>query len=316
MAERPQVLFINGDRIGDCVMMSAALPILRRQFPGCAITMACGPHAAPLFRAAPGVERVIPLPQKKGGMHWLDLYRQVAGTHWDLVVDIRGSSIAWLLRARERRVYNRAWETGQHKVEMVSRMMGADQTADPEIVIDATAQFRADQIIGADTRPIIALAPIASLPIRSWPLDRWAGLVEGLKAEPRFDGWRFMMVGGPGDRDAAAPSLAAAGDRGIDCVGQSDILASAAAIRRAALFVGNDSGLMHVSAAVGTPTLGVFGPSEWWHKAPWGERGRIVAAAPERGTFAPIEVLGVDQVLAATLALHDAFIPARQHPVP
>ena len=313
---RPKVLFINGDRIGDCVMMSAALPILRDQFPSCAITMACGPHAAPLFRAAPGIDRIIPLPKKKAGMHWLDLYRQVAATHWDLVVDIRGSSIAWLLRARERRVYNRSWETGRHKVEMVSRMMLSDLTGEPEIVLDDAARACAEEIIGADPAPIIALAPIASLPIRSWPLDRWAGLVERLKAEPRFDGWRIMMVGGPGDREAAAPSLAIAGERGIDCVGKSDILASAAAIGRAALFVGNDSGLMHVSAAMGTPTLGVFGPSEWWHKAPWGPNGRVVAAAPERGTYAPIEALDVDQVFAATVALYDAFIPGRDAAAP
>ncbi|MNE60930.1 ADP-heptose--LPS heptosyltransferase 2 [compost metagenome] len=117
-----------------------------------------------------------------------------------------------------------------------------------------------------------------------------------------------MLVGGPGDHPAAAPALAAAGERGIDCVGRGDILASAAAIARSALFVGNDSGLMHVAAATGTPTLGLFGPSEWWHKAPWGPKGRVLASSPVRGEFKPIEELTVEHVFEGVLALHDAYI--------
>jgi len=129
--------------------------------------------------------------------------------------------------------------------------------------------------------------------------------------EPRFEGWRFMPVGGPGDHAAAAPALAVAGDRGIDAVGKSDILASAALLERATLFVGNDSGLMHVSAAAGTPTLGLFGPSEWWHKAPYGSKGVVLAAAKQRGQFAPITDLSVEEVFAATLALYDTYAAPR-----
>ena len=116
-----------------------------------------------------------------------------------------------------------------------------------------------------------------------------------------------MLVGGPGDHAPAAPALAAAGALGIDFVGRGDILASAAAIDRAALFVGNDSGLMHVAAAAGRPTLGLFGPTEWWLFGPRGPRTRTVASNPVRGQFAPIEALTVDAVFEGTLALHDAY---------
>jgi len=74
-----------------------------------------------------------------------------------------------------------------------------------------------------------------------------------------------------------------------------------------ALFVGNDSGLMHVAAAAGRPTLGLFGPTEWWLYGPWGPRTRTVASNEVRGQFAPIEDLTVDRVFSAVLDLHDAF---------
>jgi len=317
-----KVLFVTSNRIGDCVISSGVIREIARQIPGAEITVACGRPPAPFFRSAPGVERVIILDKKKAAGHWLGLWRQVVGTRWDLVIDIRGSALAWLIPARRRVVYNRRWETGVPKVEMVSRLMGADRNLDPELFVDARARAEAAAIIepqldaGVGHGPIIALAPIAHQPGKSWPADRWGALVERLQAEPRFDGWRVMLVGGPGDHAPAAPALAAAGSAAIDFVGKGDILASAAAIDRADLFVGNDSGLMHVGAAAGRPTLGLFGPTEWWLYGPWGPKTRTAASNETRGQFAPIEALSVDHVFEATLALHDAYIAGHEAVAP
>ena len=313
-ARSPKVLFVSSNRIGDCVISSGVIREIGRQLPGAAITVACGRPPAPFFRSAPGVERVIILDKKKMAGHWVDLWKQVVGTRWDLVIDIRGSALSYLIPAKRRVIYNRSWETGLRKVEMVSRLMGSQTPLEPEIFFDAQARAEAAAVIdpqlasGSGPGPIIALAPIAHQPGKSWPADRWGQLVEKLKAEPRFDGWRFMAVGGPGDRPPATPALEAAGARGVDFVGKGDILASAAAIDRATLFVGNDSGLMHVSAAAGRPTLGLFGPTEWWLYGPWGPRTRMAASNETRGAFAPIEDLSVDHVFEAVLALHTDFV--------
>ncbi len=314
----PRVLFVTSNRIGDCVISSGVIREIGRQIPGARITVACGRPPAPFFRSAPGVERVIVLDKKKLAGHWFDLWKQVVGTRWDLVIDIRGSALSYLVPARRRVVYNRSWETGLRKVEMVSRLMGSETPLEPEIFLDDRARAEAAAVIdpqltgGAGPGPIIALAPIAHQPGKSWPADRWGQLVERLMAEPRFAGWRFMPVGGPGDRPPATPALETAVERAIDFVGKGDILASAAAIDRAALFVGNDSGLMHVAAALGRPTLGLFGPTEWWLYGPWGPRTRTVASNGTRGEFAPIEDLTVERVFSAVIDLHDAFIGAER----
>ncbi|MBU1323923.1 MAG: glycosyltransferase family 9 protein [Alphaproteobacteria bacterium] len=309
----PQVLFVTSNRIGDCVISSGVIREIGRQLPGAEITVACGRPPAPLFRAAPGVVEVIPWDKKPLSGHWFALWNRARSTRWDLVIDVRGSALAWGLNAKRRVVYSRRLETGRRKVETATAMMGATEPLHPEIFLDDRARAEAAAVIdpqlagGAGHGPILALAPIAHQPGKSWPADRWGALVEKLKAEPRFDGWRFMPVGGPGDRPPATPALEAAGPRGIDFVGKGDILASAAAIDRAALFVGNDSGLMHVAAAAGRPTLGLFGPTEWWLYGPWGPRTRTVASNEVRGQFAPIEDLTVDRVFSAVIDLHDAF---------
>lgn len=310
----PRVLFVTSNRIGDCVISSGVIREIGRRIPGARITVACGRPPAPFFRSAPGVERVIVLDKKKLAGHWLDLWKQVVGTRWEMVVDIRGSALSYLVPARRRVVYNRSWETGLRKVEMVSRLLGSETPLEPEIFLDDRARTEAAAVIdpqlagGAGPGPIIALAPIAHQPGKSWPADRWGLLVAMLMAEPRFAGWRFMPVGGPGDRPPATPALETAGERAIDFVGKGDILASAAAIDRAALFVGNDSGLMHVAAALGRPTLGLFGPTEWWLYGPWGPQTRTVASNETRGQFAPIEDLTVERVFSAVIDLHDAFV--------
>lgn len=307
----PRVLFVSPNRIGDSVIASGIVREITRQMPGARITVAAGRPPAAFFRSAPGVEQIIPVDKTKAGRHWLKLWAAVVGTRWDLVIDTRGSALAYLVRADRRIVYGRRWETGEPKVEIISRLMGADRSLEPELFIDDRARAEAAAVIEPQLAtapgPILALAPIAHQPGKSWPADRWGALVERLRREPRFEGWRFMLVGGPGDHAPAAPALAAAGALGIDFVGRGDILASAAAIDRAALFVGNDSGLMHVAAAAGRPTLGLFGPTEWWLFGPRGPRTRTVASNPVRGQFAPIEALTVDAVFEGTLALHDAY---------
>ena len=308
----PKVLFVTSNRIGDCVISSGIIREIGRQIPGAEITVACGRPPAPFFRSAPGVERVIVLDKKKVAGHWVDLWRQVVGTHWALVIDIRGSALSYLLNADRRIVYNRSHETGLAKVDMVTRLLGAPAPLEPELFIDDRARAEAaaiiDPALATAPGPIMALAPIAHQPGKSWPADRWGQLVEMLKAEPRFAGWRFMPVGGPGDRPPATPALQAAGPLAIEFVGKGDILASAAAIDRAALFVGNDSGLMHVAAAAGKPTLGLFGPTEWWLYGPRGPRTAIAASNPVRGEFAPIEALTTERVFEAVIALHDVWI--------
>ena len=64
-------------------------------------------------------------------------------------------------------------------------------------------------------------------------------------------------------------------DRTIDLVGRTELLTAAAVLRRSALFIGNDTGLMHIAAASGLPTLGLFGPSDEQHYGPWGVHTRI-----------------------------------------
>ncbi|MBV9521439.1 MAG: glycosyltransferase family 9 protein, partial [Alphaproteobacteria bacterium] len=93
-----RVLFVTATRIGDAVLSTGILGELVERHAGARLTIAAGPAAAPLFEAVPGLERLIVLEKRRFARHWLGLYAAVAGTAWDLVIDLRGSALAYLLR--------------------------------------------------------------------------------------------------------------------------------------------------------------------------------------------------------------------------
>ena len=90
--------------------------------------------------------------------------------------------------------------------------------------------------------------------------------------------------------------MASARGRYVDLTGKVDLLTAYAALKRADLFIGNDSGLMHIAAAAGIPTIGLFGPSDERRYAPWGANTRAV-----RGPRSLDQFLAVDPALSQAI---------------
>ncbi|MDH5490302.1 MAG: glycosyltransferase family 9 protein, partial [Rhodospirillaceae bacterium] len=109
-----------------------------------------------------------------------------------------------------------------------------------------------------------------------WPAENFTALATSLVSDGGIiPGARIAVFAHESERDMAAPvidALIAEGRDVIDLVGTHHLLLVYACLRRCTFFVGNDSGLMHMAAAAGIPTLGLFGPSREDHYAPWGNK--------------------------------------------
>ncbi len=275
-----RILFITATRIGDAVLSSGVLDHVLRTRPDPRVTIACGPLAAPLFRAVPGLERVIVMAKKPGGRHWLDLWRQTVTARWDLVIDLRESATSWFLAAREKRV-KRNWpgnDGAVHRVEEAAAFLGVTPAPSPVLWLDELARARARALMPGG--PVLALAPAAAARFKEWPPDSFAALARAITAPGAvLDGAHVVLLGGPGDESttrAVAQHLDPA--RTLDFTGQLDLQETGACLEGASLFVGNDSGLMHMAAAAGAPTLGLFGPTDERIYGPWGQRTASVRA--------------------------------------
>ncbi len=283
-----KVLFVTSNRIGDAMLTTGVLAHLVDTMPEARFTVACGPLAAPLFVSLPRLDATIGLHKGPGKLHWLSLWAQTVATYWDLVVDMRGSGLAWLLAARRRAVLG-ARDPSLHRVESAAKVLGISPAPSPRLWLDDTARSAARGILGDGQ--ILVLGATANWGGKIWPADRFAALAETLVAPGgALAGARVAVVGGPGEREIAVPLLARLGPSCIDLVGTQPLGIVAAAIAQASLYVGNDSGLMHVAAASGVPTLGLFGPSDDRHFRPWGENAAFLRTVESKDElFARIE---------------------------
>jgi lipopolysaccharide heptosyltransferase III len=275
------ILFITATRIGDAVLSTGLLAYLIACHPKARLTIAAGPVAAPLFEAIPVLERLLVIEKRRWASHWLPLYRAVALHHWDLVVDLRGSALAWVLRAAERKIMAKG-NPREHRVRQLARLFNLDPPPDPRLWTGPAHEREADRLIGPGA-PVLAIGPAANWRGKQWRAERFAELASRLTASTGLlSGFRVAVLGGAHERGQARPLLSAIPwERCIDLVGRVDLLTAAAVLRRCAMFIGNDTGLMHIAAASGTPTLGLFGPSPVVQYAPWGRHTAYVRSTDQ-----------------------------------
>jgi heptosyltransferase III len=311
------ILFVTSNRLGDAILSTGLLDHLIRTYPDCRITVVCGPVAAELFARMPNCERVIVLDKRRWSLHWPLLWAVAARRRWDKVVDIRGSGLAWMVRARRRAVMR---PRPGHKLSQLAAVLGIDPPPLPVAWFSAEDVARAAAFLPAGTPtgrpagrpapphvslptgwpaatpagpqtgpPLVALGPTANWTQKVWPADRFVALFRALAAGP-LPGAVPLVLAGPGaaERAMAAPVLAALPEA-IDLVGRLSLPEVAACLARAALFVGHDSGLMHLAAAAGAPTLGLFGPTPADEYAPAGRHSAVVIAMGRDMADLPVE---------------------------
>ena len=102
-----QILFITSSRVGDAILTTGILKYLTDRYQTAKFTIACGPVAKGLFDNVPGLEEVITMRKDSFLGHWRRLYFSTLSKHWDLVVDLRGSAIAWFLPTKKRLIYKK-----------------------------------------------------------------------------------------------------------------------------------------------------------------------------------------------------------------
>jgi heptosyltransferase-2 len=234
--------------------------------------------------------------------------------------------------SEEKGVKNRGWDRllthplpgghGEHEVRRalgVAAFLGArTDNGALELWTMPEDEAAADRLLGAagvlPGTPLVALAPGAGLPRRAWPAGRFAEVARRLA---EHDGLRPLILGGPEDRPFGAAIMAEAGPAAVDLTGRASLRETVALLRHCRLFVGNDSGPMHLAAAGGVPVVEVSchpcGADAEHHNAPerfgpWGTAGAVVRPEAPRppctdgcASVEPHCILGV-----SAAAVHDA----------
>jgi len=273
-----RLLFITSNRLGDAVLSTSVLRYFVETRPELRITVACGPVAAPIFEAVPNLERIITMPKQKRGGHWWRLWKSVVTTWWDVIIDLRGSATAFVLPGRKRIVLS-GNDDSIHRVEQLGRLIGVTPPLKPHIWVGPDNIAKANTLLPAAPHPVLAIGPTANWPGKMWPVERFVDLVKQLRApDGVLPNAHVLIAGAPNEREAAMPVIECVAETERTVLfGEHSLLTVQACLARASLYVGNDSGLMHMAAAAAVPTLGLFGPSRVENYGPFGEMTAYVS---------------------------------------
>jgi heptosyltransferase-2 len=276
--------------IGDFVRCHSVVKLLRAQAQVRPVDIVSNSLCAPLADYMPGVRRVIAidLPRRRLGvaLQWqlAELLRE--GKYGQALVMSRKWKAAlapWLAGIPVRTGFAGEFRFGllndvrygESKLPRMIDQMGAlalpqgaplpDDWPLPELKVPSqeVETWRDRQGSGNDARPIITLSPGAVGAGKAWPAASYAELARALTR----DGASVWVLGGPNEAPLAKQITEACSGRVRDLT-SVDLRNAILAIAAADVAVTNDSGLMHVSAAAGTPTIAIFGPTSPWHWKP------------------------------------------------
>jgi heptosyltransferase-2 len=306
-----RILLIRLRQIGDVVFTTPAIRGLRQSFPDAHLSYLVEPHAASLIEHNPHLDEVIVAPNT-GLRGDLALVRRLRARRFDLVIDFHGgpraSLLAWLSGAPDRLGYEvagRSWMytrrvarpralRPRHSVENQWDLLAAlgipppDPSACPvEMAVAPEAARSVDErLAGAGIErgdPLIVMHVSAGNPFRRWPIAAFAALVAGLIAGDHRR--RVIVTSGPSEQAAAGLVIAEArsllgaggGDHVMSC-GEFSLAELRALVDRAALYIGGDSGPLHVAATSHVPIVGLYGPTLPARSAPWRSASHIAEA--------------------------------------
>lgn len=293
-ARPSRILIVRLSAIGDVVVTTGLIPALRELWPGVHITWLVEAVSAPLLQANPRLDEVLVWPRAAWERlwrerRWRELWQQFrsfsAGLRerrFDLAIDAQGliKSALWCgISGAARRISVMGYENsgllmsetvrpprdddrrmiGFEYRALIAHLGGAPDSYRLDLAVSGSAREAAQALLGtlgvAADAPVAVLCPFTTRPQKHWFEDRWAELARALRA----DGFVPVMLGGPGDADAAARISAQADNALVNLAGRLPLDQSVAVIERCKLLIGVDTGLTHMGSALRVPTVALFG---------------------------------------------------------
>jgi ADP-heptose:LPS heptosyltransferase len=341
-----KILLVRLRLLGDVALTTPFVSALRHRFPDAHLSYLVEPAAAPVVSANPHLNEVVVVPRRSGLARIGDdlaLARRLRNARYDIAIDLHGGPraawLAWATRAPMRigkSIAGRSWmythviarspdlaprHSVLNQVDLLRPLGidGCDPVLEPMEMADdhgarARVQERLEEAGVHPDDPVAVVHVSGGSPFRWWPAfpSTVAALV---RSHPRL---RVIPVAGPADRATAAPAIqdareraGAAGNRIIH--GDFDLFELRELIARSAVYIGVDSGPLHVAATTNAPIVGLIGPtrperSRPWRDPRWFTEMRDSGPLPCRpcdqrqcapGDFRCLTRIGTEQVLAA-----------------
>jgi len=295
------ILIVKPSALGDIVQATCILPVLSSRFPDAKISWLVFEHNAEVIANHPLLHRVITM-KRQGSLlgHYPSVIRALREARFDAVIDIQGllrSALLSFLTGCARRIgyangreqstlfYNEVYDIptrGMHAVDGYLRlceMLGAprpDKVTFP-LPVNDTHRERIGALIPTSSveKPLVTLCPTARWKTKCWPEASFAALADLLCEQVNAG---IILSGAPDEKEIVGRVARLMKHECLDLSGRLSIMELAAVLERSDLYVGNDSGVMHLASATGTKTVAIFGPTDPNRTGPYNPLATVVRA--------------------------------------
>jgi len=301
--QMPRKIFVRATNwIGDGVMMTPALGAIRETFPDAEIVVAANPLVAQLFTQHPWCDRVMVYDRKglhKGLRGFFRFIREVRAEGFDLAILLQKAFEAALLAFLAKIPRRIGFSTDARRLLLTSstaltdevkylhhsrhylhmlRTFGIEgETQNLTLQLTSEEEARAVETLGEGRW--VAINPGAAYgSAKRWYPERFAAVADTLAGELNV---RVVLIGGPGEKQIGQDIEEAMTGECLNLIGETSVREMMAVISRCVLMITNDSGPMHVAAALQVPIIAIFGPTDHTTTYPWSELYQVVRAEVE-----------------------------------
>ena len=260
-----RILFITLSNIGDVVLTTPTLLTLIKRYNNAKIDVVGDARSRILFNHCPLINNFYEKDKTKGLIGTIQLIRMLRKNYYDIAVDLRSDGLLYFVRAGKK--FHKVNNNNIHSVEKHLQSIKEASITNPAIWIGREHENEARKILSKSNSKILAIGLGANSPQKIWPTKNYAELCNMLKNHFKL----VVLVGDKKDDVFTKNFKTVFSGNVINLNGKVDLLTTAAILKRAELFIGNDSGLGHIASAVKTKTFTIFGPGEPHRYKPWGE---------------------------------------------
>jgi ADP-heptose:LPS heptosyltransferase len=251
-----KILVISSNLIGDTILSTGIVDHFLKNNPNSRFTFIIGPTAGQIYQNFPNLEKIILIKKEKFNTHWLKIYLHSWNIKWDIIVDLRSSFLSYLLFHKKKYIFKKD-KNKHHLDQLISFFRSND--SDLNIYINGEEE----DIVKNKLNPgniYVVIFPGGNWKPKIWPSNNYNQLIK--KLVKNFSNMKFLIVGSADEEDLYLNPIKKniPEDKIINLMGISLTLTSAY-MKKSHLFIGNDSGLMHLSVASHLNTIGLFGPT-------------------------------------------------------
>ena len=253
-----KILLISYNRIGDTILSTGLIDHLLRKYDNASFSIVTSSISACIYQDLPKLDKLIIADKKKYSLHWFKIWNETIKISWDLVIDLRSSSLSYFIRSKKKLIFR--GNQNEHKLKQLQTLIGSNNELEPTIWADEKNYINIKHKKKLSEK-YICIAPISNAPVKDWHLNKYLELLEN----DLFNDFQIILLGATSKKEdlIGINYLVQESKQTINnLINNADMIETYFILKNANLFIGSDSSNMHLAVTANIPTIGLFGPTD------------------------------------------------------